>query len=127
MKYLKGEEMKKKQYRSWFGGGIVGIFNGLLGGGGGMIAVPILQKAGKLNARSAHATAIAVILPASLVSGIIYLLGGFTPLSVLVPVAIGVTAGGYLGAKLLNGISSGWVTLLFSALMLAAGLRMLFG
>jgi len=40
---LKGEEMKEKQYRSWFGGGIVGIFNGLLGGRGGMTAVPILQ------------------------------------------------------------------------------------
>ncbi len=119
--------MKGKQVRSWIGGGIVGIFNGLLGGGGGMIAVPMLQRVGKLDTRSAHATAIAVILPASLISGIIYLLGGFTPLPVLVPVALGVTAGGYLGAKLLNGISSGWVTLLFSVLMLAAGLRMLFG
>ena len=42
------------------GGALIGAANGLLGGGGGMIAVPVL-RAGGLPARRAHATAIAVM------------------------------------------------------------------
>ena len=116
---------KKGKTAAIGGGALVGAVNGLLGGGGGMLAVPLL-RAGGLSARRAHATAIAVILPASLVSGAVYLFYGFTPVSVLLPVALGVAAGGYLGAKLLKVLSGRVITLVFAALMLAAGLRMLF-
>lgn len=115
---------KKQIYAYLTGGALTGAVNGLLGGGGGMLAVPLLQKVASLPARCAHATAIAVILPASLVSGMVYLLFGLVPLSVLVPVAIGVSAGGFLGAKLLARFSAEKITLLFAILMLAAGIRM---
>ena len=49
--------------KSFLAGGGVGFVNGLLGGGGGMVAVPALCGAG-LGVASAHATAIAVVLPA---------------------------------------------------------------
>lgn len=108
-----------------FGGAAVGAANGLFGGGGGMIAVPILKGAGR-SARSAHATAIAVILPASAVSALVYLLGGNIPLAVFLPVALGVLSGGFFGAKLLVRVPQRAVTFAFALLMLAAGLRMLF-
>ncbi len=108
----------------FLGGALIGAVNGLLGGGGGMLAVPLL-RAGGLPARNAHATAIAVILPASAVSGLVYLAGGFVPPGTLVPVAIGVAAGGLLGAKLLNVLPVRAVTLAFGVLMLLAGWRML--
>lgn len=114
---------KNRSYLS--GGGAIGIVNGLLGGGGGMLAVPILRRAG-LPERNAHATAIAVILPACAVSGIVYLLGGMVPVSLLVPVALGVAAGGALGARLLGLLPLKWITYLFEGLMLAAGVKMLF-
>ncbi len=107
-----------------FGGALIGAANGLLGGGGGMLAVPLLT-AGGLPARKAHATAISVILPASAVSGIIYLFCGYTPFPALVPVALGVAVGGYLGAKLLNVLPVRAVTFMFGLLMLVAGWRML--
>lgn len=107
------------------GGALIGAVNGILGGGGGMLAVPVL-RAGGLGTRKAHATAIGVILPASAVSGAVYLLTGAVPLPVLLPVALGVAAGGYVGAKLLNLLPVRAVSLLFAALMLAAGWRMLF-
>ena len=116
---------KKGKTAAIGGGALVGAANGLLGGGGGMLAVPLL-RAGGLSARRAHATAIAVILPASLVSGAVYLFYGFTPVSVLLPVALGVAAGGYLGAKLLPHLPVRLVDLLFGIFMLAAGVRMLF-
>ena len=108
------------------GGGIlVGIANGLFGGGGGMLAVPLLRANG-LEPLKAHATAIAVILPASVVSGAVYLFCGFTPPFVLLPVALGVIVGGVIGAKLLGVLPERAVTLIFAVLMLAAGRRMAF-
>lgn len=118
--------MKKNKAALIAGGALTGVANGLLGGGGGMLAVPLLQRTAGYAAQEAHATAIAVILPASLLSGGIYLACGTVPLSVLVPVALGVCAGGLLGAKLLARVSARAVTLIFAALMLAAGVKMLF-
>ena len=118
-------KIKKRQWGSIAGGALIGVANGLFGGGGGMLAVPLLC-AGGLPPRKAHATAIAVILPASVVSGAVYLFHGFAPAGVLLPVALGVAAGGYLGAKLLGVLPERIVTFIFACFMLAAGLRMLF-
>lgn len=119
--------MKRKSTAVYLAGGaLTGAANGLFGGGGGMIAVPFLERAAGYPALRAHATAIAVIAPASLVGGTVYALSGRVPLSVFIPVALGVAAGGFLGAKLLNKISPRLVTALFALFMLAAGLRMLF-
>lgn len=116
--------MKAKTLRLALGGVCTGAANGLFGGGGGMIAVPVLERAGNLGALSAHATAIAVILPASVVSGIIYFWYGLVPFQIYLPVALGVLCGGVLGARLLPNISAKWVTLIFAALMFAAGVKM---
>ena len=55
---------------------LVGAVNGLLGAGGGMLAVPLLTGAEGLPAKKAHATAIALILPLSAVSTLVYALTG---------------------------------------------------
>ena len=114
----------RKKRTFLLGGATIGAANGLFGGGGGMIAVPLLERA-SLPARSAHATAIAVILPASAVSAIVYACHGLTPPHILLPVAIGVTAGGFFGAKLLTRVGAKLLEILFAALMLVAGVRML--
>ena len=49
----------------------IGALNILLGAGGGMIAVPALKKCG-LNQKQAQANAVAVILPLTIISLIIY-------------------------------------------------------
>lgn len=116
----------KKNKAGLIGGGVlIGIANGLFGGGGGMLAVPLLRANG-LDPLKAHATAIAVILPASAVSGAVYLFYGLTPPNVLLPVALGVAAGGFLGARLLGVLSGRTVTFFFACVMLAAGVRLAF-
>lgn len=105
-----------------FAGSAVGLVNGLLGGGGGMIAVPALCGAG-LQVQKAHATAIAVILPASLASALVYLIYGLLPLNYFIPVVAGTVLGGFLGANALSRVSSETVTIVFAVLMLAAGLK----
>ncbi|MBQ9113853.1 MAG: sulfite exporter TauE/SafE family protein [Clostridia bacterium] len=108
-----------------FCGGAVGLANSLFGGGGGMLAVPLLQKNG-YDEKGAHATAILVILPVSAFSFLLYFLRGFYDFSVLIPTAIGVTAGGVLGAKLLGGLQVKTVRLLFAFLQAAAGVFLFF-
>ena len=41
----------------------IGFLNGVFGGGGGMIAVPLLQNVLKLDTKTSHASAIFIILP----------------------------------------------------------------
>ena len=106
-------------------GVVVGAANSLFGGGGGMIAVPMLAKTGMDNKR-AHATAILPILPVSLLSFILYAVKGFYEPSVLIPTALGVTAGGLLGAKLLGKLPEKTVNLIFAALQLIAGAFLFF-
>ena len=105
-------------------GTAVGLANSLFGGGGGMIAVPLLQKTG-LEEKRAHATAILLILPVSLLSFILYVWQGLYDASVLIPTALGVTAGGFLGAKLLGRMPVKTVNLVFAALQAAAGVFLL--
>lgn len=101
----------------------VGAANGLFGGGGGMIAVPALTLTG-VPSKKAHATAIAIILPLSLISGAVYLAKGAADPSVILPSCAGVFVGGIAGALLLKKINSRGLSLLFYALMIAAGLKL---
>lgn len=106
-------------------GMLIGIVNGLFGGGGGMIAVPVLTGLLGYPQKQAHATAIAIIAPVCAVSAIWYIVGGFAKAAVVIPAALGNAAGGVLGAKLLGRLPVIVVQACFVAVMLAAGIRMM--
>lgn len=113
--------MRKKNLKPFFAGLMTGLCNGLLGAGGGMIAVVALERLCGLPTKEAHATAISVILPLSAVSGAIYLWQGQAPWSLLLWVAPALTLGGFLGAKLTGRLPDKLLRRLFAALMLVAG------
>ena len=117
--------MKSKNLYAVGGGILTGAANGLFGGGGGMIAVPYLEHVARYPTPNAHATAIAVVLPATLTSAVVYLVFDLVPFFVLLPVLIGVFIGGVFGAKLLKIVNPKYTALAFSVLMLIAGVRML--
>lgn len=106
-------------------GGLVGLANSTFGGGGGMIAVPLLTKFGYAE-KQAHATAILLILPISALSFLLYALRGLYDFSVLIPTALGVTAGGLLGAALLDKLPVKTVRVTFAVLQVVAGIFLLF-
>lgn len=108
-------------------GVLTGAVNGLFGGGGGMVAVPLLKGMLGYDDKRAHATAIFVIAPVCAVSAIIYIINGYADLSVIIPASLGTAAGGLAGAFLLDKCPKGIVNLIFVAVMFAAGLRMLIG
>ncbi len=116
----------KKKILMCFCSVFIGVVNGLFGAGGGMLAVPCLTYIGGLDEKSAHATAIAAILPLCLVSAIVYALKESCKNEVILPVVIGVTAGGIFGALLLKKLSSDVVSFVFYALMTFAGFKMIF-
>ncbi len=107
-------------------GAAIGFINGFFGGGGGMIAVPVLERCFGFENKKSHATSIAVILPVSIVSAIIYLIGAKIEWAILGVCTAGVCAGGVLGAILLKKAQNKVVGYIFCVVMLIAGLRMLF-
>lgn len=115
------EEKKKTA----FIGIITGFANGLFGSGGGTVVVPCMEKYLGINAHKSHATAIAVILPLSVLSAVIYVFKSDVPWAETAAVSIGGVIGGFIGAKLLNKISGRWLHIIFGAAMLGAAVRML--
>ncbi|MDR1913814.1 MAG: sulfite exporter TauE/SafE family protein [Clostridiales bacterium] len=107
-------------------GAVVGITNGLFGSGGGTILVPALEKFSGIEAHKAHATALAIIFPLSLLSVFIYTRGSETPWSTVMWISAGGVAGGFFGAKVLNKVKTKWLYKIFGICMIAAALRMIF-
>lgn len=100
----------------------VGICNGFFGSGGGMIAVPMLEKGGS-GAKKAHATSIAITLPLSVISGLVYFNGGsldFSQAVKFIPLGI---VGAAVGAMLMKKLSNSLLKRIFGALMIIAGVR----
>ena len=125
-KFDSGENIKQRWYYAVGAGALAGFANGLFGGGGGMIIVPLLIFLLKFPPKAAHATAILIILPLSVLSGIFYIAFGKLEIFMLLSAGGGVIAGGALGALLLSRLSSKWVVIVFSIAMAAAGIKMLF-
>ena len=107
-------------------GAIAGLLNGFFGGGGGMVVVPLLTFLLKREERKAHATAILIILPISILSGLLYAYNKTMELEITIPIVIGVTLGGVLGALLLKKLSAKWVQIIFGVVMAIAGAKILF-
>lgn len=117
---------KGRQIAVILAGLAIGVVTGLFGAGGGMLTVPALTFIAKFDEKHSHATAIAVILPLCLISSVVYALGATFENGVVLPTVIGVTIGGVIGALLLKKMSNGAISFLFYALMLFAGLKMIF-
>lgn len=83
------------------GGLLGGFINGLMGGGGGVVIVLLLTGLYRLSAKKAQATALLVILPLTVISAVVYIIGGADWGNVL-STSAGFTVGGAVGALLLN-------------------------
>ena len=102
-----------------------GIVNGLLGTGGGMILVPLFRLSG-LESKLCDATSLAVTLPITIFSAVLYFLRGSTPLDgiwLLIPLS---AVGAALGAWFLKKIDSVLLNRLFALLLIVAGVRQVF-
>ena len=100
----------------------IGFINGFLGAGGGILLVPMLTLVLKEPTKVAHATAVVIILPLCVASGIVYILKGFYHFDIGWKILIGTVAGGVLGTFLLKKLANNWISLIFAIVMIVAGI-----
>ena len=105
----------------------IGFLNGFFGGGGGMVAVPMLQNVLKFDVKKSHASAIFIILPLCITSAITYAIAGSFDFSNGWFVSLGVVGGGVLGAILLKKLNSKIIEIIFAVLMVVAGCKLVLG
>lgn len=115
--------MKEKKGAYYLAGAAAGLANGLFGGGGGSILVPLLSRVCHLEQRRAFATSVAVILPLCALSALLYLLRGGLELQTALPYLLGGALGGFLGGKLFRGVKLRWLRRCFGLLLIYGGVR----
>ncbi|MFI3230106.1 MAG: sulfite exporter TauE/SafE family protein [bacterium] len=115
---------------------VTGFFNGLFGSGGGAILVPALEKFLGYKAHKAHASAVSITLPISIISLIVYLRNfkefseldnnlDISVFNIIIFVCIGGVLGAYIGARVLKKIPSIWLHRIFGIFMLIGAWRMI--
>lgn len=117
--------MNKEKFKLLIIGLVAGLINGLFGSGGGTIVVPALVFLMGINDYKAHATAIFIILPLSIISTIIYFSNNFIPFKIAISVTIGGVIGSFLGAKLLNKIPINILRKIFGSVIIYTAIRMI--
>lgn len=116
--------MKKKLTSALIGIG-AGFLNGLFGSGGGALVVPAVQRFLGVSVQKAHASAIAVMLPMTVVSAAIFIFRATPDYITVLAVSAGGVIGGYLGAKLMVKISPEGLRKIFGIFLIAAAVRTL--
>lgn len=101
----------------------VGIFSGVMGVGGGILMVPVLTAIG-LAQHEAHATSLAVIVPIACASTLVYGLHGQLDWLIAGVLIIGSILGARIGALVMHKIPARHLKILFSCLLLVAGIEM---
>ena len=115
---------KHKKLYFYILGAVTGICNGLFGSGGGIAAVPMLQKGG-VDVKKSHATSLALTLPLSVVSAFFYAYksnfrwGDALP---LIPFGL---AGAVLGGLLMKKIPNTLLKRVFGVILIVSGGRIL--
>ncbi|MGF7429197.1 sulfite exporter TauE/SafE family protein [Thermoanaerobacterium thermosaccharolyticum] len=104
-------------------GFITGILNGMFGAGGGTIIVPFMVFLLGIEDHKAHATAISIILPLTILSSIIYIKNGVFNLPITLNITLGSVIGGLLGALVLNKVPIKYLRKIFGIIMLIASAR----
>lgn len=104
----------------------VGLCNGLFGSGGGTVAVPCMEKFFGIKKTKAHASAIAIILPLTVISIFFYTKRGFFNFPLVWQTSLGGVFGGLIGAWVLKKIKPYILARIFGVFLIIAAVRMVF-
>lgn len=115
----------KNKIKTAVTGLVIGVTNGFFGSAGGIIAVEALEHT-HTEEKSAHATALAVIFPITVLSAFLYIRAGYFVWDACLYTGIGGLAGGILGALFLKKAKTKLLNILFTVIIFITGVRMLF-
>lgn len=113
----------EQKWRNYVAGGAAGLANGLFGGGGGMVVIPLLSR--RLPPEKLYATCVGLIFPVCAVSAGVYLCTGSIALREALPYLAGGAVGGWLGGRLYGKVPTQWLKWLFTAFLFYAGVKYL--
>ena len=106
-------------------GAAAGIINGLLGAGGGMLLLPLLQRTKCFEERVLFAVSVCIMLPLCLTSLCFTALTEGLPWAQALPYLPGSLLGGFLAGKLGKKIPTVWLRRGLGIMILWGGVRML--
>jgi len=104
---------------------LAGVASGLLGIGGGVLKVPVMNLAMGMPIKACTATSNFMIGVTAATSAAVYLMRGEVLPFVAAPVAIGVLLGAKTGATLLGGMKSSLIRYVFIAVLAVSAAQML--
>ena len=104
-------------------GGCAGLLNGMFGAGGGLVLVPLLIGWLQIEEKQAFATSIAVMLPLSLVSYVLFCIQGGNVWQEALPYLLGGMVGGGVSIALFRNISAVWLHRIFGILILYGAIK----
>ena len=102
-----------------------GILNGMFGAGGGMIVVPMLEKAG-INPKNSHATSIVIIAGLSFLSFFGYYFGGHIDFQNTLGYIPAGAVGVIFGSHLLKKIKTDLLRRIFGIIIIISSIRLFF-
>lgn len=105
---------------------LAGNISGLLGIGGGIIKVPIMNLVMKMPLRAAIGTSNFMIGITAATSAVIYYQHGYLDPSIAIPTALGVLVGAQLGTRIGGRIRSHWLKQIFQWLLLIFAVQMFY-
>lgn len=113
-----------KKIKNALFGILIGFINMLIGACGGIVAVEAL-KHDNLDQTKAHATAIAVILPLTVISAVMYIMRGDVNISDAGIYIIPGVIGSAIGSIILPKVPKNILGKVFSVFIIYAGVRMI--
>lgn len=104
-----------------------GVLSGLMGVGGGIIAVPAMVGAIGVSQHRAHGTSLAMMVLTATASAIIYTTRGQVNWPLALLLAVGTVSGAHVGARLMPRVPARHLRQFFGLFILLIGLNMVIG
>lgn len=115
----------KKNIKFIIFGIISGIINGFFGAGAGLVLIPLMTQVGKLDAKKAHATTLSCVLFMCICGSFVYFANNVIDFKLILMCSIGSIIGSFIGTKLLSKLKNNIIDLMFSLVLIAAGICMI--
>lgn len=106
-------------------GAVSGFVNGFFGAGGGLLLVPMISFVGGNKTKTAHATTLMCVMIMCIASSIMYFVRGELDYKLILLCTIGGLVGSLVGTKLLQKLKNNVIDLIFSFILIAAGVLMI--
>lgn len=117
---------KVKNVLKLVGVGVVsGLINGFFGAGGGLLLVSLISTVNKNDSKTAHATTLVCVMFMCVASSVTYFLKKQINFKLIIVCGIGSLVGSLIGTKMLKKLKNNIIDLVFSCVLILAGVCMI--